>query len=430
LIVGISEYEHSQPADEIRVLEPENFRALKFAAKDAEDFATFLGNNGFLPDNIVLLCDKEATATNIKIKFKWLIDACKAARSKNPLVIVYFSGHGSAENEDEHYLIPYEGMRNQLFGTAIPNKFFNSLLDDVNTDKLIVFLDCCHAGGLVGVEPKGAKGQELGYDFTRGLGGGGGRIVMASCKRGQESYESDGNGIFTGKLLELLGGESPHFAEEEEIGIFPLYEKLREEVLRAAEEKHGRRQEPQINQAIETTGIVLAINQRVKDAREAREELRKAQEEEDLKRRMAFLSEVTKLLQSMATRGQATTIAWKLKRYVREQICEEGNDQLYAAFDESLESWPGSDKIAFQCCIMLFDLHKEVIEAIQLNTKIESSARPVDRLEVALQPSLVSPPGPNAPPLPPPPAPASAPNKPTSRRSSESELRTAQVEKK
>ena len=79
LVIGISEYEHSQPADEKKVLEPENFRPLNFAAKDAKDFATFLKGHGFVPDNVTLLCNKEATSKNIKLKFGKLIADCKAA---------------------------------------------------------------------------------------------------------------------------------------------------------------------------------------------------------------------------------------------------------------------------------------------------------------------------------------------------------------
>ena len=67
MIVGISEYEHSQPADDKSVLEPQNFRALNFAAKDAEDFAKFLTGNGFLPDNVTVLCNEDATTKNVKI---------------------------------------------------------------------------------------------------------------------------------------------------------------------------------------------------------------------------------------------------------------------------------------------------------------------------------------------------------------------------
>jgi hypothetical protein len=419
LIIGISEYAHCQPADDKNLLEPENFRALNFAAKDAEDFATFLRENGFLPDNIVLLRNEEATLKNIKIEFAKVIAACKAADANEPLVILYFSGHGFAEDENQHYLVPYDGERNQLFATAMSNGEFNSLLEGVKTPKLVAFLDCCRAGGMVGMESKGAKGQAapVSYDFPRGLGGGSGRIVIASCKRGEESYESGGNGIFTGKLLELLGGRSPHFADEE-IRIFPLYERLRDEVFKAAGEKHGKRQEPQINRADEATGIVLAINQKAKRLREDREK-------GDRERREGFLIAVITKLRDMSTLGPASTIAWKLDRYVRRRISEEGNEPLYRLFDENLGIWnPGDWFIVDTCCKILFDVHAEVIETIRSKSKVGSSAGPLDRLEPASRPSLVNPPSPHEPSAPPPLS-----DQQTLRRTPESELRTAKLDR-
>jgi caspase domain-containing protein len=419
LIIGVSEYQHSQPADDKSLLEPQNFRALKFAAKDAADFATFLELNGFLPDNVSLLCDKEATTKNIKIAFRKLSDTCRATGPEKPLVIVYFSGHGSADEKDDHYLVPYEGERNCLYATAISNEEFNSLLGDINTDRMVVFLDACHSGALAGAESKDARGQPLKYDSLRGLGGGSGRFVVTSCRRDQESYESDGNGIFTGKLLELLGGASAHFAELEEIGVLPLYERLREEVDQAAYEKHKKRQEPQIN-ATDATGIVLAINQDIRSGRLARDEAAR-------QRREVFFNEVIAQLKNMSTRGRpAATIAWKLERYVCKQISDEGHEPLYIAFNENLEMWfPGDHFIVVQCCEIMFDKNNEVNEAIR-RRNVESSKKPVDKLELAPPPSLGTAPNSSAPlaPLP------SVPDKQTLRRMPESALRTVQMEKK
>ena len=119
---------------------------------------------------------------------------------KNHWGIVYFSGHGSAEDgESHHYLIPYEGERNELYATAISNEVFNSFLEDVKTHKMVVLLDACHSGALVGTKSKDARGQPLKYDALRGLGGGSGRAVIASCARNEESYDLAGDGILHGE---------------------------------------------------------------------------------------------------------------------------------------------------------------------------------------------------------------------------------------
>ena len=197
LVIGITKYGHSQEPDDDKKLEANNFRNLKFAAKDAENFFDFLITHGFIPDNVTPLYNEHATRANIRSAFKKLMAACKAPDAKQPLVIVYFSGHGWADDDDKCYLVPHEAQRDQLFETAIAHQEFNSLLEEVSTNKLVVFLDACHAGAFGGVETEGAKGEAAGakkYDF-RGLGGGASQIVIASCSRGQNSYELDGNGI-------------------------------------------------------------------------------------------------------------------------------------------------------------------------------------------------------------------------------------------
>src|SRR5262249_56933717 len=115
-----------------------------------------------------------------------LMAACKAPDAKQPLVIVYFSGHGWTDDDDKCYLVPHEAQRDQLFETAIAHQEFNSLLEEVSTNKLVVFLDACHAGAFGGVETEGAKGEAAGgkEDEFRGLGGGAGQDGNAGRPRG------------------------------------------------------------------------------------------------------------------------------------------------------------------------------------------------------------------------------------------------------
>jgi uncharacterized caspase-like protein len=121
---------------------------------------------------------------------------------RDPLVIVYFSGHGMCDAGPRHYLIPYDAQRDKLRATALWNKEFNFCLDELGTNRLVVFLDACHVGD-IGME--GIKGAPLPqYNPQEVLGERKGRYVLASCKPEQISYESETNGIFTRHLLELL----------------------------------------------------------------------------------------------------------------------------------------------------------------------------------------------------------------------------------
>jgi uncharacterized caspase-like protein len=389
LVIGISRYQYGQEPDDVEKLSEKNFRNLKVAAKDAKDFASFLTNKGFFPANVQLLTDNDATIKNIKTAFKKLSASCKDPDIKNPLVIVYFSGHGMAEDEENHYLVPYEAERDLLFSTAISNDSFNSLLNGLRTNRLVVFLDACHSGALVGLESQKARdgGTLPLYDYSRGLGGGEGRIVIASCKRGEQSYESADNGIFTGKLLSLLSGSSPHFVDQEEIGVFDLYAKLRVEVLRAAEKEHNKSQEPQINEARESTGIVLAINRRA--IRKKEEEDKQAQE-----KRRDFLDSVLSQLKKMPAPCPDQTIASKLRSYVCQGKRLAGHEPFYRVFEENLDLWRrGDDVIASQCCEILIEEHGQAIDSLRAPEESRPQpSKPDDRLESVQVNTLLGPP--------------------------------------
>jgi Caspase domain len=366
LVIGITIYEYGQPPDDGKDLEKKNFRHLTVAAKDAKDFAAFLTTRGFNKDNVILLPDASATNTSIKIAFNKLSQWCKDPDVKDPLVIVYFSGHGMADDE-HHYLVPHDGQRDELSSTAFSNDVFNGFLDKLNTSRLVVFLDACHSGGLIGMEKKGAKdGAVAGYDYSS-LGSGKGRIVIASCKRGEQSYEKNGNGIFTGKLLSLLCGDSPYFSDKEEIDVLELYPVLKKEVSAAAKPE---RQEPQINDVKEFTGIVLAVNPGVKQRRVARE------------KRLEFLDSIVSQLKSLSNAGPTTTIAAKLRTYVDSGDKMQGHDTLYGIFDEHEVLWgPGDDFLVAQCCELLVKEHAFAIASLRSAAKSSSreSSKPADK---------------------------------------------------
>ena len=127
LVIGISQYKHGrEPGQE---LAPKEFTNLKLAAKDAEDFARFLKSYGFIEYNVRSLLNEQADLTTIKDEFEELRKSCKQSGVEDPLVIVYFAGHGTPDAEDRHYLIPYDGERDRLPATAFWNKNFSNLTD-------------------------------------------------------------------------------------------------------------------------------------------------------------------------------------------------------------------------------------------------------------------------------------------------------------
>src|SRR5215831_665666 len=254
LSIGVSI--HANGCEPNEDLGDRSFPNLKLAAKDAEDFKTVLESKGGLPYNIDLLTNEAATLKGIKRAFRELTKKCSDPAISNPLVVIYFSGHGWADDSGQ-YLVTHDAERDDLFSTALSNEAFEGFLNGLKTDRLVVFLDACHAGALVG--KAGVKGAAA-YDVVK-LGEGGGRYVMASCKRDQFSYEAKNgeNGIFTLHLLQLLS-EGDEAIKEELIDPFNMYGVLKTRVSQMAWQERAAKQEPYFPTATEAEGITLAVN--------------------------------------------------------------------------------------------------------------------------------------------------------------------------
>lgn len=160
------------------------------------------------PGQVQLLAGKQATAANILAALETLADRCGRAESANPesTALVYFSGHG-LETPD-YYLIPYDCDRANLAGTAVPGTLFTERLRAIEAGKLVVLLDCCHAGGQA--EAKGVPGVKspLPPSVTSELERGSGRVIIASSRKDEKSWALKGHphSVFTAALLEGLAG--------------------------------------------------------------------------------------------------------------------------------------------------------------------------------------------------------------------------------
>lgn len=275
LVIGVSSHQNGfKYAENPGLRCPEDrFPDLNYAAMDATRFSQFLSDRA-CPHQ--LLVDGDANLPSVKAAFFELSSKCKRYnRDRVPgapdlLVFVYFAGHGWPDNEGQHYLIPHDARRDNLFGTALRHEELTNLLERLDTSKLVVFIDSCHSGGLAG---QGAQEGEMGpadYNPIYDLGAGEGRYIISSCKRGQLSYEwqENASGIFTGSLLNLLKCTTDDIPEER-ITVSHLYSALRRRVMETAE-KIGKTQEP-IRSFDAATELVIAINNRAKQKRELAE---------------------------------------------------------------------------------------------------------------------------------------------------------------
>jgi hypothetical protein len=151
--------------------------------------------------------------------------------------VVYFSGHG-LETPDYH-LLPHGYDLADLPGTAIPGPVFTQRLRAIQAGKLVVLLDCCHAGGQA--EAKGWPGVKapLPPSVVPELARSSGRVVIASSRKDEVSWTGEPYSVFTAALLEGLAGygafEPDGYARVLDVALW---------VGRQVPERSGDRQHP------------------------------------------------------------------------------------------------------------------------------------------------------------------------------------------
>lgn len=194
LIVGISKFAHPE-------------YNLRYAAKDATDFQSFLINEAnFATDHIKSLIDEQATAKNIKTAFgdRWLPNMVMPG----DLVVIYISTHGTPATKDKgkrNYIVAHDTDRDELYATGVAmDEICERIKNSVNTDRVVIVMDTCYSGAA-----SGAKGSEGADNFNvteLAQAMGKGRLILSSSGPSQRSWESKGyaNGVFTRFLLEAL----------------------------------------------------------------------------------------------------------------------------------------------------------------------------------------------------------------------------------
>jgi hypothetical protein len=102
--------------------------------------------------------------------------------------------------------MPFGYDRADLGNTAISGSLFTEKLCAIEAEKLLVLLDCCHAGGIA--EAKGLPDVKspLPPSVLAELGDSSGRVVIASSRKDEVSWTGTPYSVFTAAILEGLSG--------------------------------------------------------------------------------------------------------------------------------------------------------------------------------------------------------------------------------
>jgi hypothetical protein len=127
-------------------------------------------------------------------------------------VVVYFSGHGYRVESaigDAYFLMPFAYDINKLRQTAISGAELAAALGAIKAQKMLILLDCCHAGGLDEAKAPGLTLSKapLPAEAPALLAQGSGRILIASSTADELSYAGKPYSAFTVALIEALAGK-------------------------------------------------------------------------------------------------------------------------------------------------------------------------------------------------------------------------------
>lgn len=176
---------------------------LPVTVKDAQAIHDVLRNSNrcaYPEKQVQLLTEAQATRADILAGLEQLAQAAKD--NSEATIIVYFSGHGG--HIPDYYLVPYGYDPTDKINTAISGEEFTEKLRAIQSKKLLVLLDCCHAGGIADV--KGFIKAPAPPELLDTLGQSSGRVVIASSQQDEVSYTGTPYSEFTKALLEGLSG--------------------------------------------------------------------------------------------------------------------------------------------------------------------------------------------------------------------------------
>ena len=229
---------------------------LKYTTVDAESIYDILTDpqyGNFPKSQVKLLIDEQATYNSIKSAIgTWL----KQNARKDDTVIIFFAGHGAPEDK-KTYWVTYNANIDDLYGTALSNDEIADMLDRVEANKVIAFLDSCYSAATVHRTDK-KRGIVIVKDPFQKFKGKG-RVIITSSDGKEESLETDrfGHGVFTYYLMKALVGEADDnkdgFVELDEVWDYVKYR------VSETARKHGSTQTPIIDGSY-SAGFVLSKN--------------------------------------------------------------------------------------------------------------------------------------------------------------------------
>ena len=256
--------------------------ALPDVGKDITALAEVLAHPercAYPAENIQTIVGPAVTREGILAGLAWLEERLHAdtggdaTASGNATAVIYYTGHGwrdTASSPTVYYLIPYDVRENAIPARSLRAEDFATAIAALQPQRLLVLLDCCHAGGmgvkelapLVDVTATGfvsaaippgllltgekALAAAAGSKGLEQLAQGTGRAVLSSSQGAQKSYirRDRKMSIFTYHLIEALTGHAQPAEGATEVLVSDVMGHVWRRVPASARADAGQDQQP------------------------------------------------------------------------------------------------------------------------------------------------------------------------------------------
>lgn len=181
LLIGVSEYGEGIPP-------------LSAPPNDVEAMKRVLENpnmGGF--DEVQTLINAES------VPIQQAIQRLFKNASKEDLVLLFFSGHGITDDENNLFLATCITPKDNFEATAVSASFIQRVSRSSYAKRQIIILDCCYSGAFA----MGWHTKSVGLDLKKELGAEG-RVVLTSSTATQTSFQQEGAelSLYTQYLVE------------------------------------------------------------------------------------------------------------------------------------------------------------------------------------------------------------------------------------
>jgi len=151
-------------------------------------------------------------------------------RVTEDLLLLYFSGHGLTDESGKFFFTncQTEKQGNLDKATALEASFVHDLMDNCNSERQVIILDCCHSGAF----PTGMIARNSGViDFQQQLGGRG-RVILTSSAATEYSFERQGEdlAIYTRYLVEGIKTGAADLNKDGFISVNELHDYVKNQV--------------------------------------------------------------------------------------------------------------------------------------------------------------------------------------------------------